>query len=149
MNITINTDASFNAEKNTGGYAFWISSNAGTFKKYGGLKHCKCCTEAEIKAIANALYYMEYNKDLWGISKIFINTDSKNAIRMIGTPNIPRHKRFKNALKKIRETLKKYPNELRWVKAHSGIEDSRSYVNRYCDKYAKLGRKNLEAENRA
>lgn len=142
MLATISTDGSYNDFKKTAGFAFWISSNAGALKRFGGLKHCCCPTEAEIKAIANALYYMDTR--LEGVTKIIVNTDSTSAIRMISTTGVPRNKRFKNALKRVRQILKKYPHELKHVKAHSDVKDARSFVNEWCDKQAKIGRKSLE-----
>lgn len=149
MKVNVITDGSFKDEK--AGYAFWISSPVGRFKKYGRLKNAKNSTEAEMQAIANALYFIRNHKDLWGISKITIQTDSEHSINMITDPSnhLKGKKKRQENFRKIRgvitELIGKYNGvkseyEFKHVKAHSGTDTKRKYVHDWCDKFAKKGR---------
>lgn len=81
MKVNVITDGSYKDGK--AGYAFWVSSPVGRFKKYGRLKDAKNSTEAEMQAIANALHYIRNKKELWGISNIIIQTDCQSTIQMV------------------------------------------------------------------
>ena len=52
MNVTINTDASFNHHYKVGGYAFWITSELGRIRQSGTLKETSDAQDAELKALA-------------------------------------------------------------------------------------------------
>lgn len=141
MNLTINTDASFHPDHKVGGFAFWMVCDTGRHKQSGPLNSVGNSTEAESMAIANALHVL-LNSKVPGVTKIIINTDSKNSITFIkkrakvGTP-------YKIAYLLIRKLKQKYnvPGglkcEFRHVKAHSGKDDKRSWVNDWCDREAK------------
>jgi ribonuclease HI len=141
MLITITTDASYYHFTKESGYAFWISSNAGTFKKYGKLKISECSLEAELKCIANALYFAKNHKELWGISKIIVNTDSLNGICLLNKKYRTKKKRFTKILKEIFKQTKGIKTEYRFVRAHTDNSDKRSYTNNWADTYAKIGAK--------
>ncbi len=145
MLITINTDASFHPNLKYGAYAFWAICNDFKITKSGVFRK-KCLTpdDAEAKCILNALTVIL--KAHTGISKIIINTDSLNAIAYL--TNDKRHTdkyrlptsqrvRFSNLLNEFRRKHRRTKIEFRHVKAHSGIADSRSYVNEWCDAEAK------------
>lgn len=142
MLVTINTDASFHPSLKYGAYAFWAICNDFKITKSGVFrKKCINPDDAEAKCIINALtVILKAHK---GISKIIINTDSLNAIAYL-----------KNDKKHIRKyglipnkgiefsrlfclLVKKTVIEFRHVKAHSGVDDARSYVNEWCDSESK------------
>ena len=142
MLVTINTDASFHPQLKYGAYAFWAVCNDFKITKSGVFKK-KCINpdDAEAKCILNALTVIL--KSHKGISKIIINTDSLNAIayltnnrnhirkyRLIGNKGTEFNRLFFSLIKKT-------VIEFRHVKAHSGIDDKRSYVNEWCDAEAK------------
>lgn len=145
MLITINTDASFHPSLKYGAYAFWAICNDFKITKSGVFKE-KCITpdDAESKCILNAIHVILKSHE--GISKIIINTDSLNAIayltddkehqRRYGLSNSQRI-RFSKLFIELKATYKKIPIEFRHVKAHSGVNDKRSYVNEWCDLEAK------------
>lgn len=149
MLVTINTDASFHPILKHGAYAFWIISNDFKITKSGVFKD-KCISpdDAEAKCIINALKVLlsTNNNNHNNINKIIINTDSLNAIALIKNDkdhikryigkNIVRWKHiriaYNNLLNKNKTII-----EFRHVKAHSNVNDKRSYVNEWCDSEAK------------
>lgn len=148
MVVTINTDASFNAQYKVGGYAYWIVYNGQRVKNGGLLKDCQNSTEAEIKAIANALYKLTRLK-FKEVFLIVINTDCLPAVDLItgksktevqGTNDAVAaihsyitHLRIDNNVNKSNIEYVDY----RHVKAHTKARDKRSYVNDWCDTVAK------------
>lgn len=153
MNITITTDASFSKKYQKGTFAFYITSNAGSFSMSGELKKtCHCPSEAEIKCIVNSLAFVSQNAELFKKCKfIYVNTDSMNAIHVWeeDKPKIKKY-RLKHLMqqfgKSIDKTKKLFDGkriELRHVKAHTETDDKRSYVNDLCDKAAKAEMKLL------
>jgi len=143
MLVTINTDASFHTRLKIGGYAFWAVSNDFKITKSGVFrKKCQTSDDAESKCIINALtVILKAHK---GISKIIINTDSLNAIAYL-TKDIKHISKYGLSHSKMRQfqqclsmlPINKTKIEYRHVKAHSGIDDARSFVNEWCDNNAK------------
>ena len=132
MVITINTDASFCPNTKIWGYAYWIKSDNFLYKGWWAFKNTvKNSTDAEIKAISNALFIIWIQ---WhNFDYIIINRDSIQA-------NWKALKTEKHRLKdKLNEQFwfKKRKIEFRHVKAHTEITDARTYVNDWCDKKAK------------
>jgi ribonuclease HI len=144
MIVTINTDASWCPKTRDGGYCFWISSPWGRFKKHGKLRLKPMdSTAAEIMAMVNALYFLSKHKDLKTCSKIIFNTDCTFGINYIerGKGKVEQWnypvKRFKEIRSKLKADL-----EFRDIKAHTqDLSEARMWVNDYCDKKAKEGRK--------
>lgn len=149
MIITINTDASFSKARLRGAYAFWIVCNAGRIKKHGPIRSkVKNPTEAELKCIVNALHTLKESGWLNSLrNHVIINTDSKDSISLL--ENNKNEIAMWGLMKKsnlhasakffsIKETLGNTKIEFRHVKAHSGKDDARSYVNEWCDKMAKM-----------
>jgi ribonuclease HI len=136
--ITINTDASFYQEHKTGGYAFWIVCDLFKIQKGGFFKaEVANCTDAEMKAIGNAIATLLAQKELPQANFLIINTDSKVAIEQIRHQSTPLGKEVFKLWQRLINRLKTNRNEFRWVKAHSGKDDARSFVNEWCDKEAK------------
>jgi ribonuclease HI len=145
MNITINTDASYCHHTGAGGFACWIVCDIGRLKYSGVLKNANSAIDAELMAIANAVYLLSKSKFNNGkIDNIFINTDCKPAIEKIGCKKDHKIGRYiAKRLKKIyRENqANKISNnprtKIKHVKAHTNNTDSRSWVNNWCDVEAK------------
>lgn len=147
MLVTINTDASFHPRLKYGAYAFWAICNDFKITKSGVFRsECLSPDDAEVKCILNALQVVLFAHK--GITKIIINTDSLNAIAILKNDREHIKKYVHNNLKKgklfrqkfhsiIRKTENRFQIEYRHVKAHSGVEDKRSYVNEWCDAEAK------------
>lgn len=148
MNLTVNTDASFNQRHQCGTYAFTIVSNLGRHQASGPLKgNIHDATEAEMKCIVNALAFIA--KDpmvMLKVTKIFINTDSMNAIHLFtrNERNIRRYrldkkyyKRVAHAYLKIRESMPDKTVDISHVKGHNYDGSKRSYVNEWLDAMAK------------
>jgi ribonuclease HI len=139
--ITINTDASFHEfEKGryAAGFAFWIKSDQFTIKKGGIFKTDPTSpTDAEIMCIGNAIAHLLKKDPLPKSKCLIVNTDSMNGMRRIKDPKHEIDKQVQHLLiKLIRKTGSKL-NEIRHVRAHTGINDSRSIVNEWCDSEAK------------
>lgn len=144
MLVTINTDASFHPKLKYGAYAFWAVCDDFKITKSGVFrKKCIDPDDAESKCIINALtVILKAHK---GITKIIINTDSLNAIAYL-TKDKNHINKYRLSMSKMRQfqlclSLLPMPKNLkieyRHVKAHSGVEDKRSYVNEWCDLEAK------------
>jgi ribonuclease HI len=147
MLVTINTDASFHPNLKYGAYAFWAICNDWKITKSGVFKtKCRNPDDAEARCIINALkiVLLPHNK----ITKIIVNTDSLNAIALITNDRvhikkyISHNQQMWNYIRTaFHETMRKNTNkatiEFRHVKAHSGVNDARSYVNEWCDAEAK------------
>lgn len=144
MLVTINTDASFHHKYNVGAFAFWAVSDEFKITKAGYFRdECRNPTECESKAIINAVkVVLSSNKN---ITKIIFNTDSLNSKSIFenNRSNINRYGLHfgKNLRKRFKKIVNSYHRniqvEFRHVKAHSGVNDARSYVNEWCDKNAK------------
>lgn len=143
MLVTINTDASFHPSLKYGAYAFWAICDDFKITKSGVFrKKCVDPTDAEAKCIINALtVILKAHK---GITKIIINTDSLNAIAFLTKDknHIRRYGLSNSKLRQFQQYLSYLPIgkitiEYRHVKAHSGVDDRRSYVNEWCDAEAK------------
>lgn len=141
MIITITTDASFSVENKLGAYAFWISCNGGRICHSGLLKEAVNVHDCELKAIANAVHAVSI-QPFEKITRIVINTDSTSAIGRIkkhGEAGSPEH----YICELMRKLSKKHPASdkpfysMRHVKAHSGVDVPRKYVNAWCDKEAR------------
>src|SRR4051812_6214203 len=80
--ITIYTDASVCQETFKGGWACWIKYGEGkTLAKSGAFKEAvKSSTVAELRAIANAIYFTVNNLSVSEYSMIVVVTDSAQAI---------------------------------------------------------------------
>lgn len=143
-NITINTDASFYAKQKVGGWAFYIRYGNVVLRQSGPFKvPPKSSLDAEIQCIANAVYYL-LKQDLPLVRKyIIINGDCTYAFQRIGKKsNHPVGREIAKMLKELRRRtasdLTKVPKcDFRYVQAHNGTPDARSWVNDWCDRGAK------------
>lgn len=142
MLVTINTDASFHPSLKYGAYAFWAICDDFKITKSGVFrKKCINPDDAEAKCIINALTVVLLAHK--GISKIIINTDSLNAIAYLTNDrtHIRKYGLITNKGTEFNRLfygiIKKTSIEFRHVKAHSGVNDKRSYVNEWCDSEAK------------
>lgn len=130
--ITLNTDASFCPKNKIWGYAYWIKSD-NFFYKWGWAfkEYVWNSTEAEIKAIAIWLWILE--TQLHDFDYLIINRDNIHANK----------KSLRKYVCKMKKSLKeKYWSKSRYVqfkyvKAHTKITDSRTFVNDWCDNVAK------------
>jgi hypothetical protein len=142
--VTINTDASFSRFHKKGSFAFWIVCNNFKILKSGNLRgEISNPSIAEFKCIVNA-FHLLFNEDLKEIKKIIVNTDCLNVIHVVNNSKaeISRYKLqyLFEILKTWKKTIAKYPKieiEFRHVKAHTGANNARSYVNELCDSEAK------------
>lgn len=150
MLVTINTDASHCSFTKDASYAFMVCCNAGVFKKSGRFsKKVDNAMFAELMCIANALHFTRNHPDLWGISKIIINTDCLNGIDMIlrETKMTKKNKKYRQVRGVITKYIGKYkgsekiPVQFKHVKSHTNKTDGRSKANDWCDKQAKKERK--------
>lgn len=137
--VTINTDASFCPNTKAGGYAFWIKSD---YFKITGANFFKDLIigsdDAELKCIANALHTLsKYNLTAKELEYLYINTDSTSAIGQIEKRSTELGRKIGEMIDEIMTqsgTIIRY--QLRHVKGHSRNTNSRSMVNKWCDKQA-------------
>jgi ribonuclease HI len=148
--ITVYTDASVCSKTKCGGWAAWIKAGPGnTLLANGAFKgEVVNSTDAELRAIANALVVVKKNFETTGAIIVFV-TDSQGAIDAIdGVKNGISKNRAKRRRKKgkpelaweavCKSIIANIPDgcEARFnkVKAHSRADGKRSYVNNLVDK---------------
>jgi len=145
MLLTINTDASFHPQLKYGAYAFWAICNDFKITKSDSFK-TKCINphDAEARCIINALKVVMSTQKHF--TRIIINTDSLNAIAILTNDNthirryIPDHMKHWKYLRNTYHLTVRNKNiniQFKHVKAHSGVNDARSFVNEWCDTEAK------------
>lgn len=149
--LTINTDASFCPDTKAGGYAFYIRGDDFKLTKAGSFKYkVKNPTDAEAKCIINALHTLSI-QSLPQVDVIVINTDSKTCIdHMSGLQPSKLYGRGKALAHRIKNKCRAEEVKFKHVKAHTGKNDSRSWVNEWCDQQAKvwMRKKRAELENK-
>ncbi len=139
IRVTINTDASYSKSRKygkLGGFAFWIKCDYFTYKGSGIIKSPENSSDAELKAIANALYMLKKNRNIKRIDRLFINTDSTYCIERI------KRKNKDDVTDLIWEIINSYDGakkvDCRHVKAHLHTKTPRHYINDWCDQMAKI-----------
>jgi ribonuclease HI len=161
MLVTLNCDGSIDYGSMAGrpkkaGWAYWISSDLGSFKKYGRCPDCTNTMAPELAAIAKGIHFIRTHDKLSKATKIIINTDCIPAINWIGSfYREPRLSDIKHIgtlqniarlhiIEMVKEGYNGLPGvltEYRHVKAHTGdLSASRAWVNNWLDEKAKEGR---------
>lgn len=136
--ITINTDASFNPEHHTAGYAFTIVCDTFRIKKSGMFKtHPETSQQAEIMCIGNALSTLAAQPEVPTCDCLVINTDCKGAMSEINYQTTPLGRRVYDIYRNLSKKIEDKRFTFKHVKAHTNIKDPRSIVNRWCDTEAK------------
>ena len=136
--ITINTDASFNPEHHTAGYAFTIVCDQFRIKKSGMFKtRPETSQQAEIMCIGNALSTLAAQPELPTCDCLIVNTDCKGAMSEITHQATQLGKRVHGMYEKLSKKLDNKHFQFKHVKAHTNVKDPRSIVNRWCDTEAK------------
>lgn len=144
--FTINTDASHHPETKASAWACWIKSTHYKIKESGLFPDgAPNSSVAELMAIEQAFIlldklidsepFLRSQRDGAGIL-IYINTDSMWTINALS--NKVKRSKHRDIARRIRSLTEDYEVQLRHVKAHTKIKDSRSWVNNWCDKAAKL-----------
>lgn len=133
--VTINVDSSFNPGKQTGGYGIWISHSNFTIKKWGQLKGIITdANEAEIKGLANALYYL-HQKKLFDHT-VVINCDNSTVRNLVNREIV--NDRFYTEGRAVLAYKKYYPKMYaKNIKGHVAGGPGRNYVNNWCDTHSR------------
>lgn len=136
--ITINTDASFHPKHKVGGYAFTIVCDVFRIKISGIFKkEPRNITEAETMCIGNAIHTLLSQPSMPKCNVLVINTDCLPAIANIKKGKTTAGQTVGELYKKAVTDTDAKKHEFRHVKAHSGVNDCRSYTNAWCDTEAK------------
>lgn len=139
VTITINSDASFHPEHKIGAYAFYIICDRFKIQRAGKFTNelPTNSQEAEMMAIGNALAALLNMEEPPTCKWLIINTDCRNAIDKIRRQEGAIGKKVAKLWQQTISRLKSRKNVFRHVKAHSNVNDSRSWVNSWCDEEAK------------
>lgn len=147
--VTIFSDASFHLPTKRGGYGYWIKSSMATDKGSGGLDDVDSAAHAELWGISKAVERareLHQGQDL----DFVIQCDSMRALGVILTV-VKTAKVAKTSPLPIQKSAKLKKGEaaiinnlgagksriwLKHVKGHTDHVDSRSALNRLCDKIA-------------
>jgi hypothetical protein len=136
--ITINTDASWHPELKVGGYAFYIICDLFKIQKGGKFKKNPLhAEEAEIMCIGNAIATLLAQKELPNAKVLVINNDCKFGMHKIQKKQGVTAKAVHKLWIKLAARIGSEKNLFKYVKAHNGTPDARSWVNDWCDKEAK------------
>lgn len=146
MYLTVNTDASYHKETWIWTYAYWIKWE-NLFYKWSWVfkEKVSSSTEAETRAIMVAVWLLQRSN--FKFKKIIFNRDNINAHHL-------KTKRGNTSINKVRWDLRQMLKDLykingvghrthnshyeyRHVRAHTNKDDSRSYVNDWCDRQCK------------
>ena len=135
--ITINSDASFHHKMQKGGWACWVSYDNGKIQKSGTFKEpLHNSTDAEIKAVVNAFFYVEKilkNKD---IKMVVVNCDNQTVRTIITKREIISS--CKESSKALVDYVHKYECVIaKHIKGHQPAYNSRQYVNNWCDVHSR------------
>lgn len=124
---TVNTDASFNPQLNSGGYAIWIRCDDIVIKYWGKFQSMVTdSNECEIKAVVNALSLVLRH----GIKcdAVCINCDNSTLRSAVNHKQVP--KRFESEVKKLHELMDKFDRVYaKVIKGHTNKTTPRDYIN--------------------
>lgn len=137
---TVNTDAGYYHIDKVASFAYYIRCGNMMIKGSGLFKDkCSNSLEAEMKAAINAMFLL-LNSSVKNIDKIILNTDNIH-VKSKKDGNALQSKLYKyvKTIKKLKGTdWSKNPKnkflEIRHVRAHSGTDTKRQWVNDWCDK---------------
>lgn len=136
--LTINTDASFHPINKSSGFAFYVVCNSFKIQKSGKFNtDVSDSLMAETKCIGNAIATTLGRKDLPQVNTIVINTDCLPAISKINYSDEDYCIKIRELIELLKIRTKCSTLKFKHVKAHSGKNDARSWVNEWCDKEAK------------
>ena len=136
MITTVFTDASWCPKSKYGGFACWVKSDNGTFKKYGEMSgKFDGAHKAELAAIVNGVWFAL--KCVPDTTYMICSSDCKTAIDNVNNCGVysPDKKRMAAHVRWMTRFIR---FELRHVKAHVVNGDKRHAVNNWCDEYAKM-----------
>lgn len=154
--FTINTDASHDPATGTAAWAAWIKSShykitdAGLFPEpvINSSVAETLAVEQALILLDNLINHEQFLRDHHDQGKIvlYINTDSMWTINVLkGMVKRSKHVAVARRVRSLAEPFTIIP---RHVKGHTAGEDSRSWVNNWCDRQARgLVRKKLEELN--
>ena len=142
MNVTIITDASFNYQKEVGGFAFHIELGKEVVQIWGPFNEkLSSPLEAEMKCVLNALFYLR-EKEV-KISTLKIVTDNEFIASHMSKKKRRRNEKTNTLVNKMKQYLShiNYNSiEFEHVKAHTdNLESYNKYINDWCDKMSKKG----------
>jgi ribonuclease HI len=140
--FTINTDASHHPQTKVSAWACWIKSYHYKIKDSGLFPEpVENSSVSELMAIEQALILLDklishevFLQTRSGI-KLYINTDSMWTIQAL-SDNVKRSK-HREVAGRIRSLTEGFDIEVRHVKAHRKVYNSRTWVNKWCDEAAK------------
>lgn len=132
-----------------GGYGVWIASRRGS-KAFGGAAHgFSNSTIVECVAVANGLYHAIQAGLVWKYDAILFQTDCKAAIQLFEGTREPKPEEV-DVFKWFMDTVcsNSLTFQLRHVKGHTNLKDSRSLAQDKCDetagRYMRAGRRRKE-----
>lgn len=132
MRVTVITDASFCPDTFVGGWAAWIAMPNGIkLKRYGALKENPLnSTDAEFKAAINGIVLAVRQ----GATNILLQSDCINVVKAINEQEV----KLSATLAENSVDVSRIKLIARHVKGHTVLTGARYFVNRWCDKMAKL-----------
>lgn len=139
ISATINTDASFSYKYKIGSFAYWIRCES---KKWSGADMLRGpiedVTEAELKAICNALFHLVEVRNPDDLKLIYINTDNIASVKLIEKKRYEsKKKKYRDVLTTIHTLLEGKEVIIRYVPAHTIGDTKRTQANNKLDEIAK------------
>lgn len=141
VNVTVSSDASFSYSDKVGGFAYQIKSNNGLIRKWGPFSDkIGNPTIAELRSLWNALDDLRQRN--YKIQVLTINVDCEFIVKNMLDKKRDRKPEIVKMSDKIAELLEELDYNtlnIKHVKAHSEITDSRRWVNDWCDRHSRQG----------
>lgn len=142
MIINIYTDAAYHTKEKVGGYGFWIECESKKITCSGLIKKTHSALNSELSAINLALQDLIDDPDITEAKRLYIFTDCKQGIGLILEKRKGLAKDTARLLSRVKKKLgmSEVRNEriFNHVKAHTGVNDKKSFINEWCDKKAKM-----------
>lgn len=136
--LSINTDASFHPQTKYGGWAFVTLGEGIRIIKKGKFKICpSSSTEAETKAIINAITDLLNKEELPEIEHIVIHRDCESIIKALRTSKNHYILLLRKVILKLKRKVKCNNIQVKHIKAHTKNKGKYFVINRYLDKWAK------------
>jgi ribonuclease HI len=136
LDATVITDASWCPHTQAGGYGAWVSMKGGPICKAGGLRGLmQTSSHAELLAAMNGIWFA-YKA---GARNILLQTDNLEVVSIInGTSGIGSRRLCGIYLEALKQHFEGARVIARHVRGHTHSQNSRSFVQRWCDAQASI-----------
>lgn len=134
---TVITDASFCDKSKVAGWAAWIRVDGinDPIKRYGSFRTMpQTSTDAEMLSAINGIWIAKQ----FGANGVLLQTDCLSVVHLIDGTTIKRKTKDRWIRYLASAGILDIDLRAKHVRGHTKVDDARSYVNRWCDRNAKM-----------